>query len=44
MQNAKQQRQVKRLEKHKKLTLYLVRKFNMPMEKAYDLALKIYKV
>ena len=43
MQNTNTAVSSKNLEKHKKLTLYLIRKFNMSMEKAYDLAHKIYK-
>mgnify|MGYP004660743933 CR=1 FL=1 len=43
MQNTKTAVSNKNLEKHKRLTLYLVRKFNMPMEKAYDFAHKVYK-
>ena len=43
MQNTKTAVSSKNLEKHKKLTLYFVRKFNMPMENAYNLAHKVYK-
>lgn len=43
MQNTNTAVSSKNLEKHKELTLFLVRKFNMSMEKAYDYAHKIYK-
>lgn len=43
MQNANTAVSSNNLEKHKELTLFLVRKFNMSMEKAYDYAHKIYK-
>ena len=43
MRNANTAVSSKNLEKHKELTLFLVRKFNMSMEKAYDYAHKIYK-
>lgn len=34
---------MKNLERHKKLTLWLVKKFHISIDKAYDIALKIYK-
>lgn len=43
MQNANTAVSSKNLEKHKELTLFLVRKFNMSIGKAYDCAHKIYK-